>query len=114
MAARRYDLWDDRYAIRRGMPWSLSVRCRQPDADRTPVDLTGAAIRFEVHDVRVESARSFPASTVPETGWAEIVIGAADTATLPGEARYRIVFTDSLGVESVLLYGRLAVLEATL
>ena len=113
---RKVDLLGARYAICRGFPWSVTFRRREPGPGRRPIDLTGFTARFEVYDSLREHRPPWMFGALieaPQTGVVKIPLRADDTRALrTTAARYRLVFTDSLGDESVLLYGRLAVLES--
>jgi hypothetical protein len=108
------------YAITRGFPWALPLTRLQPVRPRTPVDLTGMTARFEIFDTLAQRRPPWVFSTDSghitlggATGAVDITLAAADTRSIRATAcRYRLLFTDSLGDESVFLRGRLAVLEA--
>lgn len=117
MAGAEFNLLGE-HAIERGFPWSLRFTRKNPDR-KTPVDLTGYAARLEIFDT--QRARGAP--RVYSTASGHVVLNApkgefvcklvaAETAALGvTAARYRVIFTDSQGEETVLLRGRLAVLE---
>ncbi|MDR1424297.1 MAG: hypothetical protein LBI92_06830 [Azoarcus sp.] len=113
--AREVALLGPDHAIRRGFPWRLTLRRLQPGPARRPVDLTGMNAAFEIYDTG--APRRPPWAFVcqiadPASGIVRIALTAAETASIrAASARYRLVFTDSLGDAAVLLYGRLALLE---
>ena len=115
MRGRKFDLIGD-YALRRAFPWRLSVRRLQPGPARKAVDLTGMSARFEIYDNLCARRPPWTFAVVidaPPTGGGLIDMSADDTRAIQTTAaRYRLLFTDSLGDESVLLTGRLAVLES--
>jgi len=115
----KFDLVGD-YAIVKGLPWSLRFT-RYAGPSKTPVDLTGCSARLVIYNLLDAAALPLGFSTVS----GHITLGGAlgtvaieldeDTAALTAErAAYRLYFTDSLGVETLLLRGRLGLLEEDL
>lgn len=107
-----------RNALRKGLPWSFRLRRLQPG--KTPVDLTGCAARMEIYDALAPRTQSPLVTLSSATG--EIVLGGAAgtlvamlgsiTSTWSARnLRYRLFFTDSLGIDGLYLYGRLAFMD---
>jgi len=115
-----FDLLGD-HAITRNFSWRFSFRRLQPGKhpqNRQPVDLTGLTARLEIFDT--QKARNTPhvfstEHPLGEDGEVAFVLSGAETRSIPiTAARYRVVFSDPSGEQSVLLRGRLAVLEEKL
>jgi hypothetical protein len=109
-----------KYAVTRGFPWSLPLMRLQSAKPRVPLDLTGMQARFEIYGTSRHHHRlpwEFSTATGHihlggAQGTVDIRLGPSDTELIRSTAcRYRLIFTDSLGDESILLRGRLAVLE---
>jgi hypothetical protein len=116
MLGAKFDLVGD-YAMVKGLPWSLRLTRRAGPA-KTPVDLSGCTARLVITDLLDAAAAPLEFST----GSGHVVLGGvAGTVAidLPGtvtglaaqRARYRLYLVDALGVESLLLRGRLALVE---
>ncbi|MDR0717522.1 MAG: hypothetical protein LBF50_08910 [Azoarcus sp.] len=115
--SRQFDLVGPRYVLRRGLPWSITMWRGAPGPERTPIDMTGCSARFEVtnvlHPPPYPDAVVYPVAVMGASGICHVILSAADTAAIKTTAaRYRLVITDSLGNDEVVLYGRLAILEA--
>lgn len=115
----RFDLVG-KYAMVKGLPWSLAFT-RKAGAAKVPVDLTGCSARLVIVDLLAAAA---PETLPPEfsTASGHIALGGAagtvtitldeeDTALDYERASYRLYLTDALGVETLLLRGRLALVE---
>jgi hypothetical protein len=114
--SRQFDLIGDRYVLRRGLPWSITVRRLAPGRERAPIDMTGCTARFEVinalHPPPYHDVRTFPVEVAQQAGLCHVILSAQDTGEIRFTAgRYRLLVTDPQGGERVLLYGRLAILE---
>ena len=106
------------HALVRGLPWSLRFT-RLAGAQKTPVDLTGCAVRLVISGL-LESAeppapREFTTTSGHVTlggalGTVAIDLDESDTADIPDRALYRLYLTDALGREALLLRGRLGVI----
>lgn len=120
MLGAKFDLLGP-YSIVKGLPWSLRMT-RKAGAAKTPVNLTGCHARFVIFDMLDVGANPVvePFEVSDVTG--EVVLGGnagtiaidldeTQTALTAQRARYRLYFTDALGVESLLLRGRLGLVE---
>ncbi len=107
------------HAMVKGLPWSLEFTRRAGPA-KTPVDLTGCSARLVITDLLADAAPETPLEFTTLSG--HIVLGGVagtvaitldetDTALAAERASYRLYFTDSLGRESLLLRGRLGLVE---
>ena len=96
----RFDLIGE-YSLVRGLPWSLAFVYK---AGGVPVDLSGGSARLVILDA-LESGNS-----LWFTGPPQVRLG--DTASVIwSRARYRFYYTPAGGPETLLLYGRLGVVE---
>jgi hypothetical protein len=107
-----------KYVVTRGFPWALAMTRLQSQRPRVPVDLSGMKARFEIHDTQHRHRAPWVFSTdsghivLGAAGTVDIRLADTDTESIRATAcRYRLIFADSLSNESVLLRGRLAVLE---
>jgi hypothetical protein len=106
------------YTLARGFDWHLPLRRWQPGKPRVPLDLTGMTARLEIFDTQHSRRPPWVFSTASghivlggAEGAIDIRLASADTQSITATAcRYRLIFTDALGGEAVLLRGRLAVL----
>ena len=107
------------YAMVKGLPWSLKFT-RKSGPLKTPVNLTGCSARFVITDLLALSAPVTPLEFTTVSGHitlggalgtVEIALDDVETALALERASYRLYLTDSLGVESLLLRGRLALVE---
>lgn len=114
----RFDLVGP-YAMVKGLPWSLKFT-RKSGPLKTPVNLTGASARFVITDLLANAAPVMPLEYSTASGHitlggalgtVEVSLDDTETALALERASYRIYLTDSLGVESLLLRGRLGLLE---
>lgn len=107
------------YSLVKGLPWSFAFT-RRAGAQKTPVDLTGCSARLVITDLLADAAPETPLEFTTLSG--HIVLGGVagtvaitldetDTALAAERASYRLYFTDSLGRESLLLRGRLGLVE---
>jgi hypothetical protein len=107
------------YSIVKGLPWSLEFT-RKAGPAKTPVDLTGCSARLVITDLLADAAPETPLEFTTLSG--HIVLGGAlgtvaidldetDTLLAVERASYRFYFTDSTGRESLLLRGRLGLVE---
>lgn len=104
-----------RFALQRGMSWSLKLRCLTHPG-RRPVDLTGMTATLEIYDTQGETppVEFAPAAPLGDEGTMEWALSPEQTAALTlTAARYRIVRAKG-AQRSVYLRGRLAVLESDL
>lgn len=117
----RFDLVGS-YMMVKGLPWSLHFT-RYAGPARTPVDLTGCDARLLIFDLLDLTVPAAPLKFDVTSG--HIVLGGVagtvaidlddtDTALAAERAGYRLYFTDALGVETLLLRGRLGLLEENL
>ena len=109
----RFDLIGE-YSLGRGVPWSLAFVYK---AGGVPVDLSGGSARLVILDA-LESGNSLWFTGPPQvrlggaTGWVDLALAEADTASVTwSRARYRFYYTPAGGPETLLLYGRLGVVE---
>ena len=116
MLGAKFDLLG-RYALVKGLPWSFRMTRRAGPA-KTPVDLTGCHARLVLYDLLDGAALPLEFSTASGhivlggmAGTIAIDLPEADTALAAIRARYRLYFTDALGVESLMLRGRFGLLE---
>ncbi|MDR3323130.1 MAG: hypothetical protein LBS89_02885 [Zoogloeaceae bacterium] len=115
MSCHTYDLLGSR-ALRRGFAWRFVFR-RRIHPIRQPVDLTGCVARLEIYDTQHprRAAWGFDTGLLGADGVTEFELTAADTADITcTAARYRVLFVDAEGEQTVYLTGRLAVLEKDL
>ena len=107
------------YWLVKGLPWSFAFT-RRAGAQKTPVDLTGCSARLVI--VGLLEAAEPPEPLEFSTTGGHIALGGAagtvaidldedDTADIPDRALYRFYLTDALGKETLLLRGRLGVIE---
>jgi hypothetical protein len=107
------------YSLVKGLPWSFAFT-RRAGAQKTPVDLTGCSARLVI--VGLLEAAEPPEPLEFSTTGGHIALGGAagtvaidldedDTADIPDRALYRFYLTDALGKETLLLRGRLGVIE---
>ena len=117
----KFDLVDS-YTMVKGLPWSFRFT-RLAGPLKTPVDLTGCSARLVIFDLLDTTVPLVPLvfSTVSGhillggvAGTVAIDLDETDTALAAERASYRLYFTDSLGVETLLLRGRLGLLEEDL
>lgn len=110
------------YSMVKGLPWSFRFT-RLAGPAKAPVDLTGCAARLVIFDLLDPAAPPVPLefSTVSGNivlggvaGTVAIDLDETDTALAAERASYRLYFTDSLGVETLLLRGRLGLIEEDL
>ena len=110
------------YSLVKGLPWSFAFT-RRAGAQKTPVDLTGCSARLVI--VGLLEAAEPPEPLEFSTTGGHIALGGAagtvaidldedDTADIPDRALYRFYLTDALGKETLLLRGRLGVIEESL
>ena len=110
------------YSLVKGLPWSFAFT-RRAGAQKTPVDLTGCSARLVI--VGLLEAAEPPEPLEFSTTGGHIALGGAagtvaidldedDTADIPDRALYRFYLTDALGRETLLLRGRLGVIEESL
>ncbi len=117
MAATVFDLIGP-YAIEKGFPWEFSFTRYAPPG-KTPVDLTGYDCAFEIYDTQNPEAAPAVFSVATghitlggQDGTVSIRLAHTDTLDLvAGAARYRVVFTDSLGNARPHTRGRLGLVE---
>jgi hypothetical protein len=110
------------YSLVKGLPWSFAFT-RRAGAQKIPVDLTGCGARLVVVGL-LETAEPPEPLEFSTTGGHIALGGAAgtvaialdddDTADIPDRALYRFYLTDALGRETLLLRGRLGVIEESL
>lgn len=107
------------YTIVKGLPWSLKFT-RRTGAGKTPVNLTGCAARLVVVDLLPATPPADPLefSTTSghialggAAGTVDIELDETDTALTAQRAAYRLYMADALGKETLLLRGRLGLLE---
>lgn len=105
------------YTMVKGLPWSLKFTRRAGPA-KTPVDLTGCSARLVVFDLLDQVTPPLTFSTVSGhialggvAGTVDIDLDETDTALAAERASYRFYLTDALGKETLLLRGRLGLLE---
>jgi len=118
MAAQVFDLVGP-YAIEKGYPWEF-VFTRYVPPGKTPVDLTGCDCALEIYDTQnpeaapvVFNVASGHVTLGGPAGTISIRMAHTDTLALVAtSARYRIVFTDSLGNAKPYTRGRLGLVEA--
>jgi hypothetical protein len=116
----RFDLVG-KYSIVKGLPWSFTLT-RRAGANRDPVDLTGCHARMVIYDTLAvpEDPPVVPFEVSDITG--EIALGGIlgtiaidlddeQTAMTLQRGAYRLYFTDSGGAESLLLRGRIGLIE---
>jgi len=115
----KFDLVGD-YAMVKGLPWSLRFT-RYAGPAKTPVNLTGCSARLVIFNLLDAAALPLAFSTVSGhivlggmLGTVAIDLDGETTALASERATYRLYFTDSLGVETLLLRGRLGLLEEDL
>ena len=118
MIGARFDLLG-KYALVRGLPWSLDF-VRKTGPAKTPVDLSGCAARLVISGLLETAEPPEPLEFSTTSG--HITLGGAlgtvavdldetDTAGIPDRALYRFYLADALGKETLLLRGRLGVIE---
>lgn len=112
----RFDLLG-RYAMVKGLPWSFAFT-RKAGPQKTPVDLTGCSARLVIFDLLDAAVLPLEFSTVSGhitlggvLGTVTIDLDDAETALTAERASYRLYFTDALGRETLLLRGRLGLIE---
>ena len=108
----RFDLIG-KYSLVRGLPWSL---CFTRKAGGIPVDLTGGSARLVIFDALEPGTCLWftgpPRLVLGAAGRVDIILSEADTASVTwSRARYRFYYTPAGGPETLLLYGRLGVVE---
>ncbi len=112
----KFDLVGD-YAIVKGLPWSFRFT-RYAGPLKTPVNLTGCSARLVIFNLLGAAALPLAFSTVSghivlggALGTVAIDLDGETTVLAAGRATYRLYFTNSLGIETLLLRGRLGLLE---
>ncbi len=115
----RFDLVGPHTMVK-GLPWSFRFTRRAGPA-KTPVDLTGCSARLVIFDLLDPAAPPLVFTTASGhivlggiAGTVAIDLDETDTALAAERASYRLYLTDSLGVETLLLRGRLGLLEESL
>lgn len=107
----KFDLVGD-FSIIRGLPWTFRYERTQPPG--RPIDLTGCAAEILLLSLSDPTAPAitYPATIVAAEGLTQFDLDEADTQAIPlGYGRYRIYTTNSLGVRSLYMRGRVAVLD---
>lgn len=112
----RFDLVGDD-AMVKGLPWSLRFT-RRIKATMAPIDLTGCAARLVITNPLDAAATPLVFSTVSGhivlggvAGTVDIDLDETDTTIAATRLNYRLYFTDSLGLEKLLMRGQLALVE---
>jgi len=112
----RFDLRDHN-AMVKGLPWHLGYTHKAGPL-KAPVDLAGCSARLVIDNPLDATQAPAEFSTASGhivlggvTGRVDIDLDETDTLLAGTRARYRLYFTNSLGKESLLLRGSLALLE---
>lgn len=112
----RVDLVGD-HAMVKGLPWSLRFT-RTAKPSNMPIDLTGCSARLVITNPLDAAAAPLVFSTASGhivlggvAGTVDIDMDETDTTIAAIRINYRLYFTDSLGLEKLLMRGQLALLE---
>lgn len=102
------------YAVVCGLPWSFDFVRRSGEA-KIPVDLTGSSAQLLIEDALNASRPPCEAQVLLGGQAGSVVISMTEqqTAALAdfGAPRYRLYFTDALGIRRLFMRGRLAVVS---